>query len=602
MSQTGQTGQIMVPELQPKRSIGKIVVSTVLGGVTAAVMAPTIAAVAPVGFIGLLASNVAAGILGSVTTKLTNNAIGTDDYEIEYQPYRAQMRFRNAIVHQFDAHLDPVIACIRSATPGTFQQVFALNLTGGLTFLKEFLKTTAKEGNQLCIRYDYAVIPPPNNSSRDVRDGIPPSDLPVYDPNATARYRVSESDGLMDGMAMALAKGAAIGCGVGVASQFVGLVGPLFERMFVLDTAGGINMVFSAETVSGVADPVCNLWPSSSAEDRAAYFVELSTEIQTHISRVAQCAIRNKVTLKYSVTLGIHRNINVGVDGPMGVAGSNATNEQVVWNHWESTVSAGVILDSLSITPRVNLPGVGHGLNDQPNDGLAYVYTGFPPYALYPTAHDIFGDDASSIVDSIREDIPLYAAKLVSSSGNATTQAAQEALLHQQVCTIFDNGNAARTPLGEVLIYPNLQFPNGECGLTTVDPTAYPAIAYSFLEFKADLVIQAGLLNYTRRLFPTAAFADYHAEETSPGFDVVPANATVDQWRDWILETAYTNSHEVGTAAMKERRLWGGGFPAEGVRDEECAGRGCEYLAHAAERASHCDLLYGGGEGGGYDY
>ncbi|GFF86488.1 uncharacterized protein FMAN_15330 [Aspergillus lentulus] len=284
MSQGGQAGQLMVPELRPKRPWGKIFVSTILGGGVAAVMAPTIAAVAPVGFVGLLGSNIAAGMLGSVTTKLTNNAIGTDDYGIQYNPHRAQLRFRTAIIQQFNVHLDPIIASIRSATQGTFTHRFALELTGSLAFINEFLKSAGHEGRRLCLSYDYKVIPRQNTCPHEICEGIPPPDLPVHDPNVTATFRGGEADGLLDGMGMAFAKGAAIGCGVGVASQFAGLVGPLFERMFVLDTAGGINMVFSAESVSGIVDPVCNLYPGPTPEDRAAYFVELSTEIPSIIS------------------------------------------------------------------------------------------------------------------------------------------------------------------------------------------------------------------------------------------------------------------------------------------------------------------------------
>jgi hypothetical protein len=303
-------------------------------------MAPTIAAVAPVGFVGLLGSNIAAGILGSVTTKLTNNAIGTDDYEIEYNPHRAQLRFRTAIIQQFDAHLDPIVASIRSATPGRFTHEFALRLVGSLAFVHDFLKTVGHEGSTLCMSYDYRVIPNSDTHQREIHEGVPPPELPVYDPNTTATFRVNETEDLLNGMGMALAKGAAIGCGVGVASQLAGFVGPFFERMFVLDTANGINMVFTAESVSGIVDPVCNLYPGSSPEDRAAYFVELSTEIQHHINRVAQCAIRNQVALEYSVTLGLRRNITVEANGPPGTGSGNASNEQIVWNHWEATVGS----------------------------------------------------------------------------------------------------------------------------------------------------------------------------------------------------------------------------------------------------------------------
>ena len=61
------------------------------------------------------------------------------------------------------------------------------------------------------------------------------------------------------------------------------------------------------------------------------------------------------------------------------------------------------------------------------------------------------------------------------------------------------------------------------------------------------------------------------AAETTPGYEVVPVNATDEQWAEWIKHscksksrlvalltvTVTTNSHPLGTAAMMPRDLGG---------------------------------------------
>lgn len=319
-------------EVRPKTQWGKIVVASLLGGVTSVVLAPTIAASAPIGVGWLIASNVAAGVVGSVTTKVASNAIGAEVAEVDYNPHRAQLRFRVAIINHFDIHLDPVIDLIRSNLPGSLGQETKLNTTGSLVFLDHMLKNAGHDKSSVVLRYRYDVIPQEGCPSRPVEEGAPPLPLPVHHENATAQLRLDEPGGVMDGVAGAVARGAVFGGGIGFLGQLFGHAGPLFERMFVLDTAPGMNMVFSAESISAAADPLCNLIPGPSSEERAAYFIELIAEIQHHIHRVSQCAMSNGVGLVYRVELGIHHEATASAPG------ATATNEDAIWNVWESKI------------------------------------------------------------------------------------------------------------------------------------------------------------------------------------------------------------------------------------------------------------------------
>lgn len=59
------------------------------------------------------------------------------------------------------------------------------------------------------------------------------------------------------------------------------------------------------------------------------------------------------------------------------------------------------VLDELGIDVKINLPGVGKNLQEQPHVGLVYEskqnVTGFTPYATFLTAEDIFGNQTEEI-------------------------------------------------------------------------------------------------------------------------------------------------------------------------------------------------------------
>ncbi|KAL5356943.1 hypothetical protein BJX96DRAFT_172074 [Aspergillus floccosus] len=330
---TGAPPAAPPPEINahPRRHWGKIIVSAALGGVVAVVAAPNIAAAAPVGAGWLIASNMTAGIVGSVTTRIAGNAIGANVTEVEYNPHRARLRFRSAIVEHFDAYLDPIIDCIRSNTPGSFRQETALTLSGSLAFLRHLVQSV-QENSDVYLRYNYQVVPNHNSRARSIKEGAPLPDLPVHHEDAMATLRLNEPDGVLDGIGSAVARGALFGGGIGLIGQALGQTGPLFERMFVLDTAPGMNMVFASESASAAADPLCNLIPGPSSEERAAYLIELVAEIQLHINRVSQCAMNNGVGLIYEVELGICHHFGASNDLASGA------NRNTVWNRWESRI------------------------------------------------------------------------------------------------------------------------------------------------------------------------------------------------------------------------------------------------------------------------
>jgi choline dehydrogenase-like flavoprotein len=229
---------------------------------------------------------------------------------------------------------------------------------------------------------------------------------------------------------------------------------------------------------------------------------------------------------------------------------------------------------------QVNLPGVGHGLVDHPNNGITApfrdpnnTFSGLPPYVAYPTASDVFGFDTKSVAERLRRAVPESAAQVVAGAGNITSVQAQERIMNLALDMIFDHPDT--TPLGEIFVYPNLAWPSGEPGTAILsvwpsqpfsrgsihigsrDPLDYPVIDYNFHHVQADMVIQIGLMRYARRFFSTAPFSSFVGEETSPGLSALPIDASDDLWEEWIRSTAETTSHEVGTAAMRPKELGG---------------------------------------------
>ncbi|KAF7586988.1 hypothetical protein BBP40_007880 [Aspergillus hancockii] len=172
-------------------------------------------------------------------SRVAGNAVGSNVKEIEYNPHRAQLRFRDAIINHLDAYLGPVIDL----------------------FLSQALRSIAGERSAVYLEYNFEIVPRQNTHARPVDEGAPLPDPPVHYADATETLRIDEPNGHR---------------------------GPLFERMFVLDPAPSINMVFAAESAGGAAGPVHDLIPGPSSEERAVYFIELLAEIQHHINRVTR--------------------------------------------------------------------------------------------------------------------------------------------------------------------------------------------------------------------------------------------------------------------------------------------------------------------------
>lgn len=126
------------------------------------------------------------------------------------------------------------------------------------------------------------------------------------------------------------------------------------------------------------------------------------------------------------------------------------------------------ILRNLSITPKVDLPGVGAHLQDQwligvihnPNvtmDSLTVMYNSNPMEGSV-TAADLFGDELDAVAAQLFKDIPSYARTLSEASNGAISVQAQEQILLTRANLFFEKNVA----IGSMQLQPY----GGNCWVT----------------------------------------------------------------------------------------------------------------------------------------
>lgn len=230
------------------------------------------------------------------------------------------------------------------------------------------------------------------------------------------------------------------------------------------------------------------------------------------------------------------------------------------------------ILKPLGIETAIDLPSVGM-LHDQPANGIVYSsptnWTGYATFAGFLTASDLFGSSLPSITASITANLSSYAQTILADSApNSTTLAIQERLLKHQVDLIFTQNSTV--PLAEILWVPFgnaiiaqywnlLPFSTGAIHINSTNPLSHPRIDPNFLQLPIDTMVLAATAVRIRELFATAPLSEHVGQEVTPGFTVVPANASYedDTWSHWIRSNFNGNSHPVTTCGMLAKDLGG---------------------------------------------
>jgi len=162
---------------------------------------------------------------------------------------------------------------------------------------------------------------------------------------------------------------------------------------------------------------------------------------------------------------------------------------------------------------------------------MVYVtYGSFPDFLPNPSAANVSG----------------WASTVSNAVNNSISAASFGRLLQIQHDLLEDGVPDAETIIGTTMNFglgPSgflasafwllMPFSRGNVHIGSSNPLAYPRINPNYFLIDFDLEVQIAIAKWTRKLSETEPLVGSVAE-ISPGFEVVPENATDAVWGDWI--------------------------------------------------------------------
>lgn len=300
-------GESEVKALETRRNWASIIVSSIFGGAVAIIAAPTIAALLPIGTTGFVVGTTITGMLGSVTTKVTGNAI--DSSKVDFTVYQSpvQQFYRKTVTQYIGATLQGVVDSIRMNRHLTSQSRVFFEISDELRF--DGIK--GKERRRMFFEFSFKVVPLDGTLPRTIDQSIPAPDLPNYDHDSTRTFVAGANQHLLSGVPWAVVEGAFFG----VVGGALGRAFPtLMKPTFIETVPGKINVIVGMSSITGAAGPIKNLTFPSTAPDHAALFVEFATEAQHQVNRLVRCALENGVGLDLDMKIGSTTDMTADVN------------------------------------------------------------------------------------------------------------------------------------------------------------------------------------------------------------------------------------------------------------------------------------------------
>lgn len=220
-----------------------------------------------------------------------------------------------------------------------------------------------------------------------------------------------------------------------------------------------------------------------------------------------------------------------------------------------SGVGNPAILTPLGIDTVLDLPGVGEHLMDQPENTLSWSLntarnwsTGLTGYVVYPNATDLFGANTSAVAAELLASLPDYAATLAAKNNGAASADAIEMILKIQYESTFEaqmSTTEMPAQLGfegvdvEHQFWTTTPFSQGNVHINVAAPPTDGSIPVdienSFWALDFDVKTYVASAKFLRKLYQTAPLlGEAVLAETSPGLDVLPEDATDEEWLDWL--------------------------------------------------------------------
>lgn len=167
-----------------------------------------------------------------------------------------------------------------------------------------------------------------------------------------------------------------------------------------------------------------------------------------------------------------------------------------------------------------------------------------PKSMVYATFHDIFGDDAKSVAESVLGNLTDYAEATAKAINSVVSQENIMKYYQAQYDLLF----SSEVPMVEILFIPThspalatefwtlLPFSRGNVHISSSDPEAQPYINPNYFMLEWDQLAHVAVMKYIRKLYETDPLKDMIMLEKTPGH-ALASNATDDEWRDYAKDS-----------------------------------------------------------------
>ncbi|PWN46994.1 alcohol oxidase [Violaceomyces palustris] len=244
-----------------------------------------------------------------------------------------------------------------------------------------------------------------------------------------------------------------------------------------------------------------------------------------------------------------------------------------------SGVGDPAVLNQFGIPVRVANPAVGKNLQEQTKTTLTWQvspsYTGQlegsgPANSIaFPTVQQLLGSQVDAVRNSTLASLHDYAQEL-EQLGYVVNATATEEILRLQVEGIFDKNEGAAeifytSKIGQngepdeigVDLWNLIILARGTIHIRSTDPWDKPIIEPHYFGHPLDLQLQTLAAKQVRDVHATAPLDQASGLETLPGLSTLPANASFEDWEDWVKQTFTSVWHPIATCSMMKQELGG---------------------------------------------
>ncbi|KAE9395231.1 alcohol oxidase [Gymnopus androsaceus JB14] len=240
-----------------------------------------------------------------------------------------------------------------------------------------------------------------------------------------------------------------------------------------------------------------------------------------------------------------------------------------------SGIGNATFLQSLGITPVLDLPGVGANFQDQilltnvsfplaPSANTTNV-TGGGDVLLgitvaHPTMIDALGQNGTLMMDTVlRNTSTTYTVSVggVVNSESLTTQAAVIADAYAIDNPFFELFFTPSSTVLEAWAQSILPLSRGTIRINTTDPSIDPVPDAQYLTVDADISVAVAAARRISSIAVTPPFSDLITETALAESGVPSLNATDEQVKEWVLSTYTPGIHFVGSNSMMPKELGG---------------------------------------------